>query len=62
MGRPAKDKSEKETCETVKIISKRPGEIICVDGTRIEFMKPVEVCQDCYDWLVASFGDFILKV
>jgi hypothetical protein len=62
MGRPAKDKSEKEICAIIKVLSKRPGEIICADGTKVEFMKPVEVCQECYEWLVASFGEFILKV
>jgi len=58
----AKKKIEKTDRDTVTVFSKRLGDVICPDGTKICFDNSVEVTEGTWEWLDKSFPKEIIKI
>lgn len=51
-----------EDSNLITVFSRRKGNIICVDGTVIEFEKPMLVDKDVFIWLDKSFPGQIIQI
>lgn len=51
-----------EIPEKVRVLSNRPGDIICPCGIVLKYQSAVQVSPETADWLLVSFPGFILKI
>lgn len=53
---------KREDADKIRIFSKREGDVVCVDGTLVQFQKTVLVDQAIGEWLLKSYPDLMMKI